>query len=309
MTETELKIWLDAEGLARLKGLPELAEPAPVAAAPGNAAVGLLRHGRACVGGGGDFAPAQAGGATLGADGQAAGRRHGLERPLLAPRDRAAGARRAAGAGRARPGGRAGGGARGGGGRAAGAGLRDPGQAGLADPRGARRGRGRAGARRGRDRRRGGARRHPRGGARASLGRGGGRLRAGPAALRHRAGPLRAGQQGRPRLPPGRRRARPTRRRGRAAPARRDFDPEATVETAARDVLRDCLGADRGQHGVVAESAAIEGPHQLRVGLRRLRTAFAVFAPEPRQGLDEAARGYGASASDGWWASSATPTC
>jgi len=58
-----------------------------------------------------------------------------------------------------------------------------------------------------------------------------------------------------------------------------DFDPEATAETAARDVLRDCLGQIAANMVVVAESAAIEGPHQLRVGLRRLRTAFAVFAP------------------------------
>ena len=51
------------------------------------------------------------------------------------------------------------------------------------------------------------------------------------------------------------------------------------METAARDVLRDCLGQVAVNMAVVADSAAIEGPHQLRVGLRRLRTAFAVFGP------------------------------
>jgi triphosphatase len=57
------------------------------------------------------------------------------------------------------------------------------------------------------------------------------------------------------------------------------FAHGATVETAARDVLRDCLGQIAVNMAVVADSAAIEGPHQLRVGLRRLRTAFAVFGP------------------------------
>ena len=57
------------------------------------------------------------------------------------------------------------------------------------------------------------------------------------------------------------------------------FGPDATVETAARDVLRDCLGQIAANMVVAGESAAIEGPHQLRVGLRRLRTAFSVFAP------------------------------
>lgn len=57
------------------------------------------------------------------------------------------------------------------------------------------------------------------------------------------------------------------------------LDPEATVETVARDVLRDCLGQIADNLVVVAESDAEEGPHQLRVGLRRLRTALAVFGP------------------------------
>ena len=52
------------------------------------------------------------------------------------------------------------------------------------------------------------------------------------------------------------------------------FEPVATVETAARDVLRDCLGQIAANMALVADSAVIEGPHQLRVGLRRLRTAW-----------------------------------
>ncbi len=54
---------------------------------------------------------------------------------------------------------------------------------------------------------------------------------------------------------------------------------EATVETVARDVLRDCLAQIAGNLVVVADRKAIEGPHQLRVGLRRLRTAFSLFHP------------------------------
>ncbi|HRO10466.1 CYTH and CHAD domain-containing protein [Amaricoccus sp.] len=68
----------------------------------------------------------------------------------------------------------------------------------------------------------------------------------------------------------------PQRPRGAGTPR---FGPEATVETAARDVFRDCLGQIAVNFAVVADSAAIEGPHQLRVGLRRLRTAFAAFGP------------------------------
>ncbi|HET9068077.1 MAG TPA: CYTH and CHAD domain-containing protein [Amaricoccus sp.] len=69
---------------------------------------------------------------------------------------------------------------------------------------------------------------------------------------------------------------RPLRPRSAGAP---QFGPDATVEMAARDVFRDCLGQIAANMTVVADSAAIEGPHQLRVGLRRLRTAFAIFGP------------------------------
>ncbi len=57
------------------------------------------------------------------------------------------------------------------------------------------------------------------------------------------------------------------------------YGPDVPVETAARDVLRDCFAQIAHNMVVVTESDAQEGPHQLRVGLRRLRTAFAVFGP------------------------------
>ena len=59
---------------------------------------------------------------------------------------------------------------------------------------------------------------------------------------------------------------------------------------------------------VVAESDEAEGPHQLRVGLRRLRTAFAVFGPSLGKAamapLSDARSGSGR-----WWARFATSTC
>ena len=57
------------------------------------------------------------------------------------------------------------------------------------------------------------------------------------------------------------------------------LDGEATVEAVASDTLRDCLAQVATNTVVVEDSEAIEGPHQLRVGLRRLRTAFALFKP------------------------------
>lgn len=55
------------------------------------------------------------------------------------------------------------------------------------------------------------------------------------------------------------------------------YDHTATVETVARDVLRDCFSQISANLVMVAASDDIEGPHQLRVGLRRLRTAISVF--------------------------------
>ncbi|MFO1209951.1 MAG: CYTH and CHAD domain-containing protein [Amaricoccus sp.] len=56
-------------------------------------------------------------------------------------------------------------------------------------------------------------------------------------------------------------------------------DAATPVEVAARDILRDCLAQVAENIAVVAASDAVEGPHQLRVGLRRLRTALAIFDP------------------------------
>lgn len=71
---------------------------------------------------------------------------------------------------------------------------------------------------------------------------------------------------------------------GRADPERRPrkagtpgFTAEDTVEAAAGDVLRDCLAQIADNMALVAVSDAIEAPHQLRIGLRRLRTALATF--------------------------------
>jgi inorganic triphosphatase YgiF len=50
-----------------------------------------------------------------------------------------------------------------------------------------------------------------------------------------------------------------------------------TTEEAARDVLRACLDQIAGNAAAAAFSDNPEGAHQLRVGLRRLRTAAALF--------------------------------
>lgn len=49
------------------------------------------------------------------------------------------------------------------------------------------------------------------------------------------------------------------------------------AEQAARDVLRECVDQIAVNMVVVARLDDPEGPHQLRVGLRRLRSAFSVF--------------------------------
>jgi triphosphatase len=56
------------------------------------------------------------------------------------------------------------------------------------------------------------------------------------------------------------------------------LDPRATVEDALRQILRSCV-----QHWSANEAAALdgsdpEGVHQLRVAIRRLRSAFSVFS-------------------------------
>ena len=56
------------------------------------------------------------------------------------------------------------------------------------------------------------------------------------------------------------------------------IEPDQMAETAARDVLRECVDQIAANLVVVTRLDDPEGPHQLRVGLRRLRSAFAVFA-------------------------------
>ena len=75
------------------------------------------------------------------------------------------------------------------------------------------------------------------------------------------------------------------------------YDPATPIETVARDVLRDCFAQISANMVVVVESDVPEGPHQLRVGLRRLRTALDVLGPGLGSGamtpLSDAARDIG----------------
>src|SRR5262245_41785113 len=54
-------------------------------------------------------------------------------------------------------------------------------------------------------------------------------------------------------------------------------DAGLNAEQAARDILRDCLNQIAANFVVVRKLDDIEGPHQLRVGLRRLRSVFSVY--------------------------------
>ncbi len=55
------------------------------------------------------------------------------------------------------------------------------------------------------------------------------------------------------------------------------LSPEETVETAYRNVLRSCLEQIAHNRAVILAGDHPEGPHQLRIGLRRLRSAFRLF--------------------------------
>jgi triphosphatase len=76
-----------------------------------------------------------------------------------------------------------------------------------------------------------------------------------------------------------------------------EVDGATPVELVARDVLRDCMAQIAANMTVVAHDDAVEGPHQLRIGLRRLRTAFRLFGPslgaESMAALSEAAKRLG----------------
>lgn len=75
------------------------------------------------------------------------------------------------------------------------------------------------------------------------------------------------------------------------------YDANTPIEMVARDVLRDCLSQISLNMVVVAQSDTSEGPHQLRVGLRRLRTALDLLGPSlggtAIQSLSDKARDFG----------------
>ena len=54
-------------------------------------------------------------------------------------------------------------------------------------------------------------------------------------------------------------------------------DRDQIAEQAARNILRDCLNQIAANFVVVRKLDDIEGPHQLRIGLRRLRSVFSVY--------------------------------
>lgn len=57
------------------------------------------------------------------------------------------------------------------------------------------------------------------------------------------------------------------------------LDPAQTAEQAACDILGECLIQIATNVLVVRRLDNMEGPHQLRIGLRRLRSAFSVYGP------------------------------
>lgn len=58
-----------------------------------------------------------------------------------------------------------------------------------------------------------------------------------------------------------------------------DLDESMTVEMAMQAVLRSCAAQVSANLAAIRAGDDAEGPHQLRVGLRRLRTALKLFAP------------------------------
>lgn len=60
--------------------------------------------------------------------------------------------------------------------------------------------------------------------------------------------------------------------------------PTMTVEQAVREILRECVDQIAVNIEVVRALDAPEGPHQLRIGLRRLRSMLAIFADVARSG-------------------------
>jgi triphosphatase len=58
-----------------------------------------------------------------------------------------------------------------------------------------------------------------------------------------------------------------------------DLSPEMTAEEAAQAILRECFEQIANNRNAVLRLDDPEGPHQLRIGLRRLRSAFSIFKP------------------------------
>src|SRR5262245_66516897 len=56
------------------------------------------------------------------------------------------------------------------------------------------------------------------------------------------------------------------------------FGPDQQAEQATCDILHECLEQIVANVAVVKDLADPEGPHQLRIGLRRLRSAFAALS-------------------------------
>lgn len=79
-----------------------------------------------------------------------------------------------------------------------------------------------------------------------------------------------------------------------------DLDATMRVEDAYQHILRSCIDQISAARMVCLTSADNEGPHQLRIGFRRLRTAFKLFRPvlDPRRTgtLDQQASRYAAAA-------------
>ena len=57
------------------------------------------------------------------------------------------------------------------------------------------------------------------------------------------------------------------------------LDAAQTTEQAARDILRECFDQIATNVLVVRQLDNAEGPHQLRIGLRRLRSVLSVYGP------------------------------
>ena len=83
---------------------------------------------------------------------------------------------------------------------------------------------------------------------------------------------------------------------------RPELDPQATTEAAAARVLRECLSQIDANAALCLVDDTPSGPHQLRVGLRRARSALSLFGPALQgpqaEALNAAARDLAATAGE-----------